>query len=59
MWLVLSRSRYFVEKWHDGLKYANQGLEKCPGDQKLTHMKNLFEFAIKNENRCRISAHTP
>lgn len=22
MWLVLSRSRYFLEKWQEGLKYA-------------------------------------
>jgi tetratricopeptide (TPR) repeat protein len=32
MWLILSRSRFFVEKWQDGLKYTMQGLEKHPQD---------------------------
>lgn len=42
MWLVLSRSRYFVEKYQEGLKYINQGLEKCPGSAKLLNMKALL-----------------
>lgn len=43
MWLVLCRSRFFVEKWDEGIKYVKQGLEKCPGDTKLLNMKMLFD----------------
>jgi len=46
LWLVLSRSRYFLEKWQEGMKYTKQGLEKCPNSPKLLHMKGLFEEAF-------------
>lgn len=49
MWVVLTRSRYFVEKWSDGLKYSNQGLEKFPESKKLLEMKACFERALENE----------
>ena len=38
LWLVLSRSRYFVEKWQEGMKYASQGLELYPSSKKLENM---------------------
>jgi tetratricopeptide (TPR) repeat protein len=43
MWLILSRSRFFVEKWQEGLKYTMQGLEKFPDDKKLLSMKESYE----------------
>ena len=49
MWLILARSRYFVEKWADGLKYAQQGLAHNPKDEKLLHMENLYKYALNNE----------
>ena len=42
MWLILSRSRYFLEKWSEGLKYAEDGLKVCPTSAKLQNMKVLF-----------------
>lgn len=42
MWLVLSRSRLFVEKFEDGYKYVMQGLQKCPGSEKLENMRSIF-----------------
>ena len=51
MYLVLCRSRYFVEKWADGLKYARKGLEHHPKDEKLLHMESLFCFALENEKK--------
>ena len=51
MWLILARSRYFVEKWAEGLKYAKQGLAHVPSDKKLLHMESLFEFALENERK--------
>ena len=51
MWLILARTRYFVEKWSDGLKYSQQGLKHNPKDEKLLHMENLFKFAINNEKK--------
>lgn len=32
MWIVLCRSRFFVEKWTEGLKYADQGLAVMPNE---------------------------
>ena len=54
MWLVLSRSRYWLEKYDEGLKYALQGLEKISksdkvGQAKLTNMVNLFKEKMENE----------
>lgn len=51
MWLILSRTRYFVEKWADGLKYAQQGLKHHPRDEKLLNMESLFLYAIENEKK--------
>lgn len=52
MWTVLSRSRYFIEKYNDGLKFALQGLEKCPKSEKLLNMKQLFEECLEKEQKC-------
>mmetsp|Transcript_32917 Transcript_32917/g.50329 ORF Transcript_32917/g.50329 Transcript_32917/m.50329 type:complete len:149 (+) Transcript_32917:345-791(+) len=52
MWLILSRSRYFVEKWQEGMKYTEQGLAKCPGSPKLLHMKGLYVEALAYEKQC-------
>ena len=49
VWRILGRSRYFVEKWEDGLKFVNQGLEKCPGDAKLKELQSNFQIRIDNE----------
>jgi hypothetical protein len=49
MWLILSRSRLFVEKWVDGMKYTMQGLEKFPESEKLLGMKACYERALENE----------
>ena len=51
MWVVLSRSRYFIEKYEEGLKYARQGLEACPESTKLQNMANVHIEGIKKENR--------
>lgn len=52
MWVVLARSRYFVEKYNEGMKYALQGLEKCPGSKKLENMRNLFAESLIKEKQC-------
>jgi hypothetical protein len=49
MWLLLARSRYFLEKWVEGMKYLKQGLEKCPGNDKLLHMKEVFDEMLEKE----------
>ena len=51
MWVILTRSRYFLEKYEDGLKYANEGLEKCPGSKKLLNMKECHEEGLIKEGR--------
>jgi hypothetical protein len=51
MWLVLARSRYFLEKYTEGLKYCNQGLEKCPHSRKLMALKMTYEQSIENEKQ--------
>ena len=51
MWLVLCRSRYFLEKYTEGVKYVKQGLSKCPGDKKLLNMKMLFEEMLEKEQK--------
>lgn len=50
MWLILARSRYFLERWSEGQKYLQQGLDKCPGDKKLLKLKETFDVAVKNES---------
>ena len=49
MWLILSRSRIFVEKWAEGMKYTMQGLEKFPESKKLLNMKACYDKALENE----------
>lgn len=49
MWIVLCRSRFFVEKWVEGLKYANQGLAVLPENEKLLNWKYIFETEIAKE----------
>jgi hypothetical protein len=49
MWVVLTRSRYFVEKWIEGMNYVKQGLEKHPESKKLLNMKACFDRALENE----------
>ena len=49
MWLILSRSRLFVEKWQEGLKYTMQGLEQFPESKKLLGMKACFDRELENE----------
>lgn len=51
MWLVLSRSRYFIEKYEEGLKFARQGLERCPGSVKLQNMAAIHTEGLAKENR--------
>lgn len=51
MWVLLTRSRYFIEKYEDGLKYAREGLEKCPHSHKLANMKAVHEEGLKKEGR--------
>ena len=49
MWIILTRSRYFLEKYEDGLKFAIEGLEKCPNSAKLKNMKACHEEGLKKE----------
>lgn len=49
MWLTLCRSRYFLEKWSEGLNYVKKGLVKCPGDKRLIQMQKTFEDMLKHE----------
>ena len=51
MWVILTRSRYFLEKYEDGLKYALQGLEKCPNSAKLKNMKACHEEGLQKEGK--------
>lgn len=51
MWVILTRSRYFIEKYEEGLKFARQGLEKCPESTKLQNMANVHIEGIAKENR--------
>lgn len=51
MWITLCRSRFFVEKWTEGLKYANQGLQVLPGNEKLLKWKAAFEAELANEKK--------
>lgn len=51
MWVVLSRSRYFIEKYEEGLKFARQGLEQCPESTKLTNMVAVHTEGLAKENR--------
>ena len=48
-WLILCRSRYFVEKWQEGLEYVKKGLAKCPDSDKLKKICDLFNVNIGNE----------
>jgi len=43
MWLILARSRFFLDKWQEGLKYVGTGLEFHPKSEKLLHLKKSFE----------------
>ena len=49
MWIVLCRSRFFVQKWAEGLKYANDGLKILPDEPKLLHFKKLYETELAFE----------
>lgn len=51
MWVVLSRSRYFIEKYDEGLKFARQGLEQCPNSTKLENMAAVHTEGLAKENR--------
>mmetsp|Transcript_16528 Transcript_16528/g.28082 ORF Transcript_16528/g.28082 Transcript_16528/m.28082 type:complete len:154 (+) Transcript_16528:466-927(+) len=52
MWLVLVRSRYFVEKWQEGMKYCEEALVKLPKSMKLIGMKLLLLEGIEYEKKC-------
>ena len=51
MWIVLCRSRYFIEKNTEGLKYARQGMEKLPNSVKILKMLALFEDQLEKERK--------
>ena len=51
MWVILSRSRYFIEKYEEGYKFAKQGLEKCPESDKLNTMVALHSEGLAKEKR--------
>jgi len=51
MWLVLARSRYFLEKYAEGAKYAMEGLKKCPNNLKLANMIKLFGENLEREKK--------
>jgi len=49
MWLILGRSRFFVDKWKEGLEYVNTGLTFHPKSEKLLHLKKSFITSAENE----------
>ena len=51
MWIVLCRSRYFVEKYQEGLDYVKKGLEKCPKSEKLKNLAVMFLQSLENEKQ--------
>ena len=51
MWITLCRSRFFVEKWTEGLKFANQSLQVLPDNEKMLKWKQIFEAEIAHEKK--------
>lgn len=51
MWITLFRSRFFTEKWTEGLKFVNQSLQMLPDNEKMLKWKKIFEAEIANEKK--------
>lgn len=49
IWFILVRSRYFVEKYDECLKYAKEALLLFPHSVKIKDLAEKSEFELKQE----------
>jgi len=51
IWFILVRTRYFVEKYDECLKYAKQALEKYPNAHKIKDLADKAEKELVEEKK--------
>jgi len=48
-WVVLIRSRFFVEKWDEASKYIRDASLECPNSAKLAHLREKCDEFLAKE----------